>query len=88
MKAPEAWVMRGIDSFAQGHFENAGNNLYVNAKGEIEIINHFDVNRDGYVDIILANSHDRIERGPTWVYTPEKVRVRVGSDTKCPRTAG
>ena len=72
MKAPEAWVMRGIDSFAQGHFENAGNNLYVNAKGEIEIINHFDVNRDGYVDIILANSHDRIERGPTWVYTPEK----------------
>lgn len=72
MKAPEVWVHRGFDGFSQGHFENAGNNLYVNAKGVIEIINHFDVNSDGYVDIILANSHDRVERGPTWVFTPEK----------------
>ncbi len=72
MKAPEVWVHKGFDGFSQGQFENAGNNLYVNAKGEIEIINHFDVNRDGYVDIILANSHDKVERGPTWVYSPEK----------------
>ncbi len=72
MKAPEVWVHRGFDGFSQGQFENAGNNLYVNAKGEIEIINHFDVNRDGYVDIVLANSHDRVERGPTWVYSLEK----------------
>ncbi len=72
MKAPEVWVHKGFDGFSQGQFENAGNNLYVNAKGEIEIINHFDVNRDGYVDIVLANSHDKVERGPTWVYSPEK----------------
>lgn len=72
MKTPEVWVHSGFDGFSQGQFENAGNNLYVNAKGEIEIINHFDVNRDGYVDIILANSHDKVERGPTWVYSPEK----------------
>ncbi len=72
MKVPEVWVHSGFDGFSQGHFENAGNNLYVNARGEIEIINHFDVNSDGYVDLILANSHDRVERGPTWVFTPEK----------------
>lgn len=71
-KTPEAWVHKGFEGFSQGQFENAGNNLYVNAKGIIEIINHFDVNRDGYVDIILANSHDKVERGPTWVYSLDK----------------
>ena len=75
MKEPEVWVNRGFEGFSRGHFENAGNNLYVNAKGVIEIINHFDANGDGYVDIILVNSHDRVERGPTWVFTPEKSSV-------------
>ena len=70
--AKKVWVHGGFEGFSRGHFENAGNNLYVNAKGVIEIINHFDVNHDGYVDIILANSHDHIERGPTWAYTAEK----------------
>ncbi len=68
----KVWVHGGFDDFSRGRFENAGNNLYVNAKGVIEIINHFDVNHDGYVDIILANSHDHVERGPTWAYTVEK----------------
>lgn len=68
----EVWSHGGFDDFSKGKFENSGNNLYVNAKGEIEIINHFDVNNDGYVDILLANSHDQNERGPTWVYTVDQ----------------
>jgi len=33
------------------------------------MIHRFDVNDDGYVDIVFPNSHGYIERGPTWIYT-------------------
>ena len=64
-----AWVQRGFDDFAQGWFEDGGSNLYVNAHGIVEMIHRTDVNNDGYVDIVLPNSHGYIERGPTWIYT-------------------
>ena len=64
-----AWVHKGFEEFAKGHCENGGDNLYVNADGVIEIIHRFDVNNDGYVDLIFPNSHGYIERGPTWIYT-------------------
>lgn len=64
-----AWLQRGFDDFAQGRFENGGDNLYVNADGIIEMIHRTDVNNDGYVDIILPNAHGYIERAPTWIYT-------------------
>jgi len=62
-------VHRGFDDFARGRFDDGGSNLYVNARGIIEMIHRTDVNNDGYVDIILPNSHGYIERGPTWIYT-------------------
>ena len=62
------WIHRGFEEFSRGSFEAGGSNLYVNAKGIIETIHRFDVNNDGYVDIILPNSHGYIERGPTWIY--------------------
>lgn len=64
----EAWVHRGFEDFSRGWFEDGGSNLYVNAQGIIETIHRTDVNNDGYVDIVLPNSHGYIERGPTWVY--------------------
>ena len=65
----QAWIHRGFEEFAKGQFEDGGSNLYVNANGVIEMIHRLDVNNDGYVDLVLANSHDYIERGPTNVYT-------------------
>ena len=64
-----SWVHRGFYDFARGWFDDGGSNLYVNARGVIEMIHRTDVNNDGYVDIILPNSHGYIERGPTWIYT-------------------
>ena len=61
----EYWVHGGFTDFSQGSFDNGGANLYVNANGIIEMINHYDVNNDGYVDLVLSNDHDKIERGPT-----------------------
>lgn len=65
----KCWVQRGFDQFARGSFGSGGDNLYVNARGEIEMVYRFDVNNDGHVDIVLPNSHGYIERGPTWIYT-------------------
>ena len=67
-KVPQAWIHRGFEEFARGRFDNGGSNLYVNARGEIETIHRTDVNDDGYVDIVLANTHGYIERGPTRIY--------------------
>ena len=66
------WIHRGFKQFSKGLFDNGGDNLYVNAKGVVEMIHRFDVNNDGYVDIVFPNSHGYIERGPTWIYTQAK----------------
>ena len=75
-----AWVHGGFEDFSKGQFENGGSNLYVNAKGIIEMIHRWDVNNDGFVDLVLANSHDYIERGPTHVFTLDQ-----GSNSKWTR---
>ncbi len=72
MEGPEVWIHNGLEGFSKGQFDNAGGNLYVNANGVIEMINNLDVNSDGYVDLVLANDHDRIERGPTWAYSTDQ----------------
>ena len=63
-----SWVQRGVEAFSRGQFENGGANLYVNATGEIETIHRSGLLNNGHVDIILANTHGYIERGPTWIY--------------------
>lgn len=70
------WIQKGFEDFARGSFEDGGSNLYVNAKGMIEMIHRWDVNNDGYVDLVLANSHDHIERGPTWIYQADSGKGR------------
>ena len=49
------WIHKGFEAFSEGSFENGGDNLYVNANGVIEMIHRFDINNDGYVDIILTH---------------------------------
>ena len=66
-----AWVQRGFDDFSGGQFEDGGSNLYVNAKGVIEMIHRWDVNNDGFADLVLAQSHDFAERRPTQVFDVE-----------------
>ena len=67
-------VHGGFEAFSKGQFDNGGGNLYVNAKGIIETIHRWDINNDGFTDIIFANSEEHSERGPTRVFSvdPEK----------------
>ena len=68
MSSSSPIIHRGFEDFSLGSFDNGGDNLYVNSRGEIEIIHRFDVNGDGHVDLILPNAHGYDERGPTTIY--------------------
>lgn len=61
-------TIRGFEAFSQGSLEDAGSNLYVNAAGRVSMIHTWDINDDGYPDMILSNSHDHIERAPTRLF--------------------
>lgn len=62
------WTLKGFSEIAKGTFENAGQNLYVSReKGVLQRIWQFDVNKDGYVDLLIANSHDYNEHPDTYI---------------------
>lgn len=58
----------GFEDFRTGRFDDGGSNLYVNALGEIERIHRTDLDGDGFPDIVIANSHAYLERGPTRIF--------------------
>ena len=65
----KTWVTEGFEAFRRGTFGNAGHNLYVSKDGTLQRIFQYDLNRDGYVDLVFANCQDHGESAPTYVYT-------------------
>lgn len=63
------WEKRGFEAFSKGEFANGGQNLYVSAAGVLQRIFQFDVNGDGYPDILFANSQSMGERTPVYMYS-------------------
>ena len=51
------WSIKGFDALSKGTLGNAWQNLYISKNGVLQRIWQFDVNSDGYVDILVANSH-------------------------------
>lgn len=62
------WITEGFDGFSNGSFENGGQNLYVSKKGTLQRIFQYDVNQDGYPDLLFACSQSMYERPPIHVY--------------------
>ena len=62
------WITKGFEDFSKGTFENGGQNLYVSRKGVLQRIFHYDINLDGYPDLLFANSQSMYERAPVYVY--------------------
>lgn len=54
--------------FRAGTFGNSGANLYVSKSGEVQVINHWDLNQDGYLDILMSNDHDVMETVDAFIY--------------------
>ena len=68
MPSNNVFTTRGFDAFRQGSFGNAGQNLYVSAAGVLQRIHQYDLNSDGYVDLVFCNSQNHWEKPPAYVY--------------------
>ena len=66
--AAETWQQKGFASFSQGHFEDSGSNIYVSARGRIQIINRLDLNNDGHIDLFVGNGHAHREQEDAYIY--------------------
>lgn len=62
------WITEGFDGFSNGTMENGGQNLYVSKKGTLQRIFQYDINEDGYPDLLFACSQSMYERPPIHVY--------------------
>ncbi len=59
--AQQIWRESTFEDFSDGSFDDAGANMYVSHNGRIQTINRWDVNGDGHIDILCANSHPLME---------------------------
>ena len=70
-------VTEGFDAFRRGAFGNGGQNIYVSRAGVLQRIHQFDLDRDGYLDLIICNSQPHGEAAavlpvqrPPWAGLP------------------
>ena len=57
-----------FDDFSQGSLGDAGANLYVSRDGAVQVINQWDLNRDGHIDLVMSNSHDNMSVVDALIY--------------------
>ncbi|MFN0170093.1 MAG: FG-GAP repeat domain-containing protein [Bryobacteraceae bacterium] len=52
------WTEDSFEDFADGHLDEGGQNLYVSRDGAIRTIHRFDLNQDGFIDLLFNSTHD------------------------------
>ena len=76
-------VTEGFDAFRRGVFGNGGQNIYVSRAGVLQRIHQFDLDRDGYLDLIICNSQPHGEQPPSFLYSDplgQASRIELPSD--------
>ena len=63
-----------FDDFITGSFDDSGQNMYVSKKGVIKSTHRFDINNDGFLDVIFCNTHDRRNICPPTLTTVDSDR--------------
>ena len=81
------WTVSGFLEFSRGTLDDAGANTYVTAAGEVKLINLWDLNRDGFIDIVLPNTHDNNEQIDLFIYWGVDEN-HVGRRTRLPSNGG
>ena len=82
-KTANTWLTQGFERFRQGTFGNGGQNLYVSKAGTLQRIHHFDLNKDGHIELIFCNAQEHLEAPPAYVYsdvlrTPRRIELPSG----------
>src|SRR5437764_6000505 len=75
---PELFVDDRFEDFAAGTLDAGGQNLYVSRDGKVRTIHRFDLNDDGYLDLLFNCTHDTYQMLPATAGTVGKGR-RTGS---------
>jgi hypothetical protein len=60
--ASQVWTESSFEEFRDGQFDDGGANVYVSRQGSIELINRWDLNQDGFLDLVFANTHPHSEK--------------------------
>ena len=65
---PPVFRHEGFAQLSRGDFGNAGQNLFVSTRGELKLINWFDLDRDGYPELVINKDHSPCENCDSLIY--------------------
>ncbi len=54
----QTWTDKSFEEFSKGTLDASGQNIYIKKTGGISTIRRFDIDRDGYIDLLFNNTHD------------------------------
>ena len=55
---PVIWRQASFAEFRRGTLEDGGANVYISARGAVELVNRWDYNNDGNIDLLFVGTHD------------------------------
>jgi hypothetical protein len=59
---------KNFEDFSRGNFSDCGANLYVSKNGNLQFVNLFDLNADGYPEVVINNDHNHYETPDLFIY--------------------
>ncbi|MBE9510154.1 MAG: VCBS repeat-containing protein [Bacteroidetes bacterium] len=54
----QIWVEDSFEDFSDGKLDASGQNIYISRDGKIRTIHRFDLNDDGYIDLLFNSTHN------------------------------
>ena len=67
-KEQTVWRENSFQDFVTGKLGDGGANTYVSARGSIQIVNRWDLDNDGSLDLVFANTHFHREKLDSAIY--------------------
>ena len=62
------WSQSGFAELSRGTFGDSGANMYVSRGGRVQVINRWDLNDDGCLDLVFCNTHPHVEKLDAAIY--------------------
>lgn len=71
------WNTKGFEAFRRGEFGDGGYNIYVSKAGVLQRIYQYDLNRNGYFDLVYANCQNHHESTASCCFTRDGRRSAI-----------